>query len=407
MRRNSCWPCCTNGRVPRVVPLGRRESLEETAKKWETSMASISRQVHGSGPMCDKCVFLIHFSVDLQLRTRANCVKVMEECTGGGGVVSDIRRRSVTYSMVSVYPCRDSRSTARQSTSRYAFVLVHGVKLGRQRCRCASRASRRRGDPKLESRIYEEAQWRRAGRAAAAEKRSRGGGKGGGAAKIWGGGETEGTNGGGKRARAERCSADGVAFTRGDRRAEEKTSARRRRRIARGDATACVVGVRCERKERAGGVAVDDDDDSGRRRRWWWRGLCGGSEGFRWRWRRLSGLQREGTRRMGLWFYRFLCCDKSTTDQVICRRSSVIDSASIADKNKSVVDSSVICHRLRYRSPKDFFVDRSSQICHNLGGKFMSNGLSDARTVADLLLFSNRFCLAQFVDAIPPYSCSV
>ncbi|KAK9111285.1 hypothetical protein Scep_018804 [Stephania cephalantha] len=132
------------------------------------------------------------------------------------------------------------------------------------------------------------------------------------AEKVAGGGNG-GNRGARKGERGRRCSADGVAFTRGDQ--------RRRKTITRtGGATRGVVGVRCRgmrepaESRSMSTMTVDDDGDGG------------GEDCAVRRWRRgQKGLRERGTRRMGFGFTSFFYVatdrDRSSLSPIVCRRS--------------------------------------------------------------------------------------
>ncbi|KAK9105804.1 hypothetical protein Scep_022648 [Stephania cephalantha] len=174
--------------------------------------------------------------------------------------------------------------------------------------------------------------------------------------------EEPATRKGGERARC--CSARWRRVHESDHGAEREDRAMRsgRQSRARRRDPRCRLGVRAARgrREPAESRSPTSTMTKGRRlTRRWWRGLCGRGEGFRWRRRRQKWFAERGDEEDGFLVLPFLCCDRSSL-LLIVYRWSVADlsqtSLQISDKLVSVADL--------------------SQICHNLGGKFMAGEIT-------------------------------
>ncbi|KAK9095523.1 hypothetical protein Scep_026992 [Stephania cephalantha] len=190
---------------------------------------------------------------------------------------------------------------------RYAFVLVHRVKLADKQCRCASRESSQRR-PETRSRIYEASNAaERAGATATAKKGSRGGGKGG---KRRNGGNQRRKRGGG----ASDARSDGVGVHERRSRCGGEDRAGRRRRIARSRrATRSVVGVRCERMREPRVAATH----ARRRRDAVVARIERSAKWFRWQRAKAFGFTERRDEDDGFLVLP-LCCDEiATIDQVI------------------------------------------------------------------------------------------
>ncbi|KAK9132067.1 hypothetical protein Scep_011595 [Stephania cephalantha] len=262
--------------------------------------------------------------------------------------------------------------------------LSTGVKLGRRLCWCASRgvvAEETRNSIKEEPASSMQRRPSKAMRRSGTSKRRRRI-----AVARWS--AKQGSRESAEHGAAEPCWWPMAANVWGQRRrqtepaAEEKRGEQRRRR--REDA----------RKQRAAGesrststMKVDDDGDGGGE-------ACAAAGIVRRRRRPNFVFAERGSRRMGCWILPLFWV---ATDQ----RQTM----SVADLSRSIMQIGDISILVAQRSSRDFATHRDrlvsvadlSQICHNLGGKFMAGEIND-RSVT-------KYNLSQFLSQIILSNC--